>query len=117
MRNVDLVEAIKFFSPLSRSNRIHSNFVFRFSYCGLSESLAASSVGVDLEQIHSWDDGEEIPFSVRRVWLFESGRVTPSLSGFPEWVFRGGRVVTPDGAAYTEMQLKLALYHYDQSLR
>lgn len=51
MRNVDWNEASRFFSraPFVRSERIHPNFIFRFQHLGLSENLAASSVGVDLD--------------------------------------------------------------------
>lgn len=114
MRNSRLLDAIKFFTPVSRSERIHSNFVFRLSYCGLSDLKAASCVGVDIEQVYAWDDGEEIPFSVRKVWLYESGRELPEYSGFSEWSFKSGRLSTPDGALYTERQLKVALFLLDQ---
>ncbi|MEZ8154534.1 hypothetical protein ACED23_26125 [Vibrio splendidus] len=115
MRNADLIEAIKFFTPISKSNRVHSNFVFRFSFCGLSDDKAARSVGVDIEQIHKWDDGEDIPFPVRRVWLLESGREIPEYTGFPGWGFRGGRFYTPDGVSYTDRQIRVALFLLDQN--
>ena len=114
MRNSNLIEAIKFFSPLSKSDRVHPNFVFRFSFCGLSDSKAASYVGVNVEQIHKWDDGDKIPFSIRKVWLFESGREISEYSGFSGWGFRGGRLFTPDGTSYTDRQIRIALYLLDQ---
>lgn len=111
MRGTDWTEAIKFFTPLSRSKRVHPNFVFRFSYCCLSDEVAASSVGVDIAQLHRWDDGvEDIPFSVRRVWLYESGRELPKSTCFSGWSFKGGRLVNPDGIAYTEREINVALF-------
>lgn len=118
MRNLDWDEVSRFVSktPLERSERVHPNFIFRFQHLGLSESHAASSVGVDLEQIHRWDDGEEIPPLVRKVWTFESGRFLPEITGFSGWTFRRGHIVTPDGASYSEVQLRHALFLLDQLL-
>ncbi|MFL0816175.1 hypothetical protein [Vibrio parahaemolyticus] len=118
MRNVDWNEASRFFSraPFVRSERIHPNFIFRFQHLGLSENLAASSVGVDLDQVHRWDDGEDIPPLVRKVWTFESGRFLPEITGFSNWSFKGGHIVTPDGASYSEPQLRHALFLLDQLL-
>lgn len=114
MRNVDWENAVKFFAPLQKSNRIHPNFVYRFQHLGLSEHHAASCVGVDLDQVHRWDDGEDIPPLVRKVWALESGRHLPSITGFDKWSFKSGRIVTPDGASYTEGQLRHALFLLDQ---
>lgn len=94
----------------SEHPKIHRNFIFRFGFCCLSEHEAAQSVCVDINQIYRWDDGEPIPFSVKRVWMLESGRKLPKMTGFEGWSFKGGRIVTPDGAAFTERQLKTALF-------
>lgn len=118
MRRLDTKTLSKWLSPpMGRSNRVHSNFVFRFAYCGLSEQFAAECVGVDINQIYKWDDGEEIPFAVKRVWLYESGRAFPRDSGFIDWMFKGGRLVTPEGAAYTERELNVALFLLAQQTR
>lgn len=116
MRELNWKHLSPFFSPapLVRSKKIHPNFVFRFHHLGLSDQLAASSVDVDLEQVYRWDDGEEIPPLVRKVWSFESGRLVPDFTGFSKWSFKGGRIITPDGAAYTEPQLRHALFLLDQ---
>lgn len=114
MRDTDWSHVVKFLTPIKRSERIHPNFVFRFSFCGLGDEQAARSAGVSIEQIHKWDDGEELPFLVRKVWLFESGRELPKFSGFEGWTLKGGRIVTPAGVSYTERQLRVALYHLDE---
>lgn len=114
MRSVDWENALKFFAPIERSKRIHKNFVYRFQHLGLPDDIAASSVGVDLQQVYSWDDGEEIPFLVKRVWELESRKFTPNQSDFKGWTFAAGRIVTPEGARYTERQLRHALFLFDQ---
>jgi len=114
MRRLDFEHAVRFFTPLKRSERIHKNFIYRFSVLGLPDDVAASSVGVDLTQVYKWDDGEKIPPLVRRVWEFESGRCLPKYSGFDNWSFKSGRIVTPDGASYSEHQLRYALFLLDQ---
>ncbi len=116
MRNVDWENAVKFFAPIEKSNRIHPNFIFRFQTLGLTELKAAESVGVDVSQVHKWDDGEEIPSLVRKVWMLESGRFLPQITGFSNWTFKSGRIITPDGADYTEGQLRHALFLLDQVL-
>lgn len=98
---------------ISGEPKVHRNFLFRFQYCGLSDEHAAQCVGVTVDQVYAWDDGEELPFSVKRVWMLESGRKLPKMSGFEGWSFRGGRIVTPDGIAYTSRQLSVALYLLD----
>ncbi len=113
----DWSHVVKFLTPITRSKRIHSNFIFRFSYCGLTDEVAARSAGVSIEQIYKWDDGEELPFLVKKVWLLESGRELPFYSGFSGWVFKGGRIVSPTGIAYTERQLRAALYSLDELSR
>lgn len=114
MRNYDLSYLSRFFTPHSLSGRFHSNFIFRFGYCGLGDHTAASLVGASLEQIYSWDDGEEIPLSVRKVWLYESGRNMPSYTGFNDWSFRRGKIITPNGVSYTAKQMEVALYNLDE---
>ncbi|HCG9432694.1 hypothetical protein AB6H46_23005 [Vibrio alginolyticus] len=114
MRNVDWENAVKFFAPIGKSERIHPNFIFRFQHLGLSEHHAASCVGVDLDQVHRWDDGEDIPPLVRKVWTLESGKYLPAITGFSNWSFKSGHIVTPDGASYTEGQLRHALFLLDQ---
>lgn len=114
MRDTDWSHVAKFLTPLKRTSKIHSNFVFRFSFCGLSESLAASSVGVSVDQVHCWDDGEFLPEMVRNVWLYESGSKLPISSGFEGFSFSRGRIITPDGAGYTPDQLRYALFLLDQ---
>ncbi len=114
MRSADWENAVKFFAPISRSNRIHPNFIFRFQHLALSEHRAAEIACVDLEQIYRWDDGEEIPPIVRRLWTLESGRYLPEVTGFSRWAFKSGHIVTPDGASYSEGQLRHALFLLDQ---
>lgn len=114
MRNVDWENAVKFFAPINRSQRIHSNFIFRFQHLGLSEERAAECVGVDISQVHKWDDGEDIPPLVRKVWTFESGLYLPEITGFSKWAFKSGHIVTPDGVSYSEGQLRHALFLLDQ---
>lgn len=114
MRKTDWSQAVKFFAPLTRSKKIHSNFVFRFSFCGLSDDIASNSAGVSLEQVYNWDDGETIPESVKRIWLYESGRKLPSFSGFEGFSISRGRFVTPDGGSYTSQQVRHALFLLDQ---
>lgn len=106
----DISSLSRFFKPLERSKRIHRNFIFRFGYCGLGEQKAAELVGVDLEQIYRWDDGCEIPLSVRKVWLYESGRELPGYCGFEGWSFRSGYIIQPSGSSYTLNELNHALY-------
>lgn len=110
MYQPDISDLSRFFKPLERSKRIHSNFVFRFGHCGLGEQQAADLVGVDLEQVYRWDDGEEIPLSVRKVWLYESGKELPNYSGFDGWSFRAGCIVQPSGRSFTPNELNHALY-------
>lgn len=114
MRRLDFEHAVRFFTPLNRSERIHKNFIYRFSILGLSDQFAADCVGVGLSQVHKWDDGETIPPLVRRVWELESGRRLPKYSGFDNWSFKSGRIVTPDGAPYSEYQVRYALFLLDQ---
>ncbi|MDW1912554.1 hypothetical protein R7Q08_24660, partial [Vibrio sp. 707] len=87
MRSTDWENAVKFFAPISRSSRIHPNFIFRFQHLALSEGRAAEIACVDLDQIHRWDDGEEIPPTTRRLWALESGRYLPDVTGFSKWAF------------------------------
>lgn len=97
--------------------RIHKNAIFRFGFCGFSEATAASIAGVDIGQVCRWDDGiEDIPVAVRRLWMYESGRKLPPMSGFEGWSFRGGRIITPGGLSYTEPQLQRALRMFDVKL-
>ncbi len=115
MRGLDWDRASRFFKPLSRTNKIHPNFVFRFHVCALSEDKAAKFAGVDIEQIHSWDDGQDLPYAVRRLWLLESGRALPEYSGFPQWLFKCGKLSTPEGVLYSERELRVALFLLDQT--
>lgn len=113
----DISNLSRFFKPLVRSDRIHPNFTFRFGFCGIGEVSAASFVGVDIEQIHAWDDGEKIPLSVRKVWLYESGKSFPELVGFDGWSFRAGYLVAPSGKSYSPKEVEVALYLLQESNR
>lgn len=97
-------------APITRSQRYHPNFIFRFSYCGLSDQKAAEYASVDIEQIYSWDDGEKLPDIVKRIWLYESGRKIPTYSGFDGWMFKNGFIVTPDGISYSQNEINVALF-------
>lgn len=114
MRDYSLSYLSRFFTPHSLSGRFHTNFIFRFGYCGLGDQTSADLAGVSLAQIHSWDDGEDIPLSVRKVWLYESGRSIPSYTGFEDWSFIRGKVTTPNGISYTSKQIEVALYYLDE---
>ncbi|KKX77826.1 hypothetical protein UF36_18450, partial [Vibrio parahaemolyticus] len=82
MRSADWEQAVKFFAPISKSDRVHANFIFRFQHLALSEHRAADIACVVLEQIYRWVDGEEIPPIVRRLWTLASGRYLPEVTGF-----------------------------------
>ncbi len=114
MRDYSLSYLSRFFTPHSLSGRFHTNFIFRFGYCGLGDQTSADLAGVSLAQVHSWDDGEDIPLSVRKVWLYESGRSIPSYTGFEDWSFIRGKVTTPSGISYTSKQIEVALYYLDE---
>lgn len=116
MRNLDFENAVKFLKPLKKSNRIHSNFILRFQHLGLTEEHAAKCVNVSVEQVRKWDDGEDIPELVKKVWSLESGRYLPEITGFSKWKFKSGRIITPDGASYNEQQLRYALFLLDQEI-
>ncbi|MDF4657540.1 hypothetical protein P3523_23080, partial [Vibrio parahaemolyticus] len=75
---------------------------------------AAEIACVDLEQVYRWDDGEEMPHIVRRLWTLESGRYLPEVTGVSKWAFKSGHIVTPDGSSYSEGQLRHALFLLDQ---
>lgn len=45
MRDTDWSHVVKFLTPIKRSERIHPNFIFRFSFCGLGDEQAARSAG------------------------------------------------------------------------
>lgn len=111
----ELTRAARFLTPVQRSHRIHSNFVFRFFHCGLSDHEAARLVDVDIEQVYLWDDGlENIPYLVRQVWLYATGRLLPDYSGFDGWFFKSGRLVSPSGASYTERELQVIMFDFQQ---
>jgi hypothetical protein len=114
MKNYDLAYLSRFFTPHSLSGRFHTNFIFRFGYCALGDQTAADLVGVSLEQVFKWDDGEDIPLPVRKVWLYESGREIPKYTDFENWSFIKGKIITPNGISYTAKQMEVALYYLDE---